>query len=183
MTDTINLNDITKGFTGLTLTSGGHLLEGCVITLHRQNHNSGVILKIFTDTTTTYKLNWPDIYSDQLDRTWKDQIYATEHAAVCLAILLALKLTGYEVIERSVRKTGCDYWIGNSDGILFQKKARLESSGIFKEDQDGVTKRFKAKCEQTNQSDSSGIPAYISVTEFSNPISKFGMKNDDSRST
>ncbi len=176
MTESIDLNDISNGFAGLTPTSGNHLLEGCVITLHRQSHGKGVILKIFGDTDKEYDLHWPDIVSDQLDRTWKDQIYATEQAAVCLGILIALKLTGFEVIERSVRKTGCDYWIGNNDGSLFQKKARLEVSGIFTGDKDGVVMRYKAKCKQTSQSDSSWLPAYVSVSEFSKPISKFGEK-------
>ena len=121
-------------------------------------------------------LVWDNIFDEQLDRTWADQFYATEHGAVCLAILIALKMTNYTIIEKSARKNGFDYWLGEKDDILFQKKARLEVSGIFKGTEKDVNKRYKIKVIQTNQSDLLKIPAYIGIVEFSNPIANFGIK-------
>lgn len=143
----------------------------------RQNHsNTGTILEINGDKTIASTLVWENIYYDQLDRTWKDQFYATEHGAICIAILLALKLTDYTIIERSARKNGFDYWLGEKDDILFQKKARLEISGIFQGSEKDVNRRYNIKVKQTDQSDALRIPAYIGIIEFNKPFANFGRK-------
>jgi hypothetical protein len=173
----IDLKEIYNGLPGLSKVSGRHLYEGCIVCLSRQNHNSsGTFLELIGDQNIITALTWDNIFDDQLDRTWKDQFYATEHGAVCISILIALKLTDYTIIEKSVRKNGFDYWLGEKDDILFQKKARLEVSGIFNGTDKDVSKRFKVKIKQTDQSDSLKIPAYIGVVEFSKPIANFGIK-------
>jgi hypothetical protein len=53
----------------------------------------------------------------------------------------------------------------------------LEISGIFKGDINSLERRFKEKSKQTNISDSWNYPAYVSVTAFGQPISKFNLKN------
>ena len=90
--------------------------------------------------------------------------------------MLALKLTDFTIIEKSARKNGFDYWLGQKGDILFQKKARLEISGIFKGAEKDVNARYKVKVKQTNQSDSLNLPAYVGIVEFSNPIANFGTK-------
>jgi hypothetical protein len=173
----IDIKDISNGLPGLSQVSGQHLFESCVVCLTRQNHNSaGTTFEIKGDKTITSTLIWDNIFDDQLDRTWKDQFYATEHGAVCIAILLALKLTDYTIIEKSARKNGFDYWLGEKDDILFQKKARLEISGVFQGTEKDVKKRYNVKVKQTEQSDSLKIPAYIGIVEFSNPLATFGAK-------
>jgi hypothetical protein len=177
MVMTIDLKEISNGLPGLSKVSGQHLFESCVVCLTRQNHtNLGTTLEIKGDKSITSTLVWDNIFDDQLDRTWKDQFYATEHGAVCIAILIALKLTNYTIIEKSARKNGFDYWLGEKDDILFQKKARLEISGIFKGTERDVRKRYEIKVKQTEKSDSLKIPAYIGIVEFSNPIANFGVK-------
>lgn len=174
---TINLKEISNGLPGISKVSGQHLYESCVVCLTRQNHNhNGTTFEIFGDQTLTSNLTWEDIFDDQLDRTWKDQFYATEHGAVCISILIALKLTNFTIIEKSARKNGFDYWLGEKDDVLFQKKARLEISGIFKGTEKDVNKRYKVKVKQTDQSDSLKIPAYVGIVEFSKPIANFGTK-------
>lgn len=123
-----------------------------------------------------FSLNWTGLYSDQLDRTWKDQEEATELGAVCLAVQLALKMTDYTVIERSAKTTGFDCWLGaaTDDELIFEKKARLEISGIFNGDSGSVNTRYKIKVKQTKQSDHSRLPAYIAIIEFSKPMAKLG---------
>lgn len=174
---TLDLREIAQGLPGVSKVSGLHLYEGCVVCLSRNNHSSnGTEFKIYGDDTIHYTLIWDDIFNSQLDRTWADQFYATEHGAVCIAILLALKLTKYTIIEKSARKNGFDYWLGEKDDVLFQKKARLEISGIFKGGENDVNSRFKVKVQQTNQSDDLNLSAYIGIVEFSNPFAKFGLK-------
>lgn len=173
----IDIKDITKGLPGLTPVSGQHLYEGCVICLSRHKHrNKGTVMEIENGSLTKRELVWEDIYNEQLDRTWADQFYATEHGAVCIAILIALQLTDYTVIEKSARKNGFDYWLGSNDDILFQRKARLEISGIFKAEERDLKKRYNIKVKQTDSSDDLQIPAYIGIVEFSKPYAKFGKK-------
>jgi len=174
---TIDITEIFQGLPGLSKSSGQHLYEGCIVCLTRQKHKStGTDFLIYGDNDIACRLEWNDIFDDQLNRTWADQFYATEHGAVCLAILLALKLTEYTIIEKSARKNGFDYWLGKKDDILFQKKARLEISGIFKGTERDVNARYKVKVKQTNQSDSLNLAAYVGIVEFSNPIANFGAK-------
>lgn len=176
--NSIVLEDITKGYPGLTVDSGKTLLEACIVTLYRSNHKTGIELQISGIAKKGEKLFWEKEFTSQIDRTWKDQIEATELAAVCISILLALKLTQYTVIERSVLGTGFDYWLGNEtqNPDLFDKKARLEISGILKGDDKTIDKRTNGKIKQTKQSSGTLLPAYISVVEFSKPKSKFVMR-------
>ncbi|MDP3470218.1 MAG: hypothetical protein Q8S11_17890 [Daejeonella sp.] len=90
--------------------------------------------------------------------------------------LLALKLTDYTIIEKSARKNGFDYWLGDKDDILFQRKARLEVSGIFNGKSKDINNRYRVKVKQTEQSDSLKIPAYVGIVEFSKPIANFGSR-------
>jgi hypothetical protein len=174
---TLDIKEIAIGLPGISKASGQHLYEGCVVCLTRQKHSYlGTGMYVYGDKNVKYNLTWDNIFDDQLDKTWADQFYATEHGAVCLAVILALKLTDFTIIERSARKNGFDYWLGRKDDILFQKKARLEISGIFKGTEKEVNTRYKVKLKQTNQSDSLNLPAYIAIVEFSNPIAKFGIK-------
>ncbi len=174
---TIDLIEITQGLPGLSKVSGQHLYESCVVCLTRQNHDStGTNFSVYGDNEIDCNLIWENIFDDQLDRTWNDQFYATEHGAVCMAILLALKLTDYTIIEKSARKNGFDYWLGDKNDMLFQKKARLEVSGIFSGKAKDIDCRYRVKVKQTEQSDALKIPAYVGIVEFSKPIANFGSK-------
>ncbi|MEC4819430.1 MAG: hypothetical protein SAK29_40100 [Scytonema sp. PMC 1069.18] len=65
-----------------------------------------------------------------------DTEVATEYGAYGIAALLMPYLTGLTVIERSIKgkSLGFDFWLGSIDdpNTLFQRKARLEVSGIRK---------------------------------------------------
>lgn len=133
-------------------------------------------MSLVGEVTNSVSLSWTQPIDDQLDRTYADQQEATEHAAECMAILLAMKITEFTVVERSVKGTGFDYWLGYPTDILFQRKARLEISGTFVDNDKELERRFNEKCKQTAASDGTGLPAYISVTAFSQPRTKFAKK-------
>lgn len=61
----------------------------------------------------------------------------------------------------------------DKDSFLFQRKARLEVSGILKGNDSMLRNRHAAKVEQTRKSDSMHLPAYVSVIEFSQPKAVF----------
>jgi hypothetical protein len=171
----LELEDITLGYPGLTPSLGSSMLEACVVTFFKSGHKTGVKLLVKGAGDEQFTIRWNLKYGDQLRRTWNDQDEATEFAATCISILLAFRKTGYSVIERSFKKTGVDYWLGSKVDELniFENKARLEVSGIFKGNERKVEYRTKIKLHQSKQSDSSKLPAFISVVEFSQPQSKF----------
>jgi hypothetical protein len=177
MNKVINISDIKRGFPGISVALCNVCYEASMVCLHRNNHTDGVLLALNGNVETTVILNWEDYFNEQIDRAWQDQHYCTEHGAVCLSVMLVKEYTEYTIIERSRIGTGFDYWLAKDDDILFQKSARLEISGIFKESESNTAdKRFAIKTKQTNQSDETKLPAYISIIEFSNPKAIFAKK-------
>ena len=172
----ITLEDIiTVNLPGISPGTASYLCENAVACLHRQSHTSGVTMKCNGINNTSETLSWTTQFTDQMERSLNDQEVATEHGAACISILYALKHTDYTVVQRSRKKTGVDYWLGKKDDILFQNAARMEVSGIYN-DSSKVVARVKKKLEQSAQSDGTGLPAYISVVEFSTPSIDFVKK-------
>ena len=101
--------------------------------------------------------------------TWNDPEEATEHGAAACALVLIKGLAQYEVVERSRKGTGFDYWLGDEDEYPFQKKARLEVFGIAEGSDAQLQQRVNQKLRQTKQSDSTNLPAFVAVLEFKTP--------------
>lgn len=97
---------------------------------------------------------------------------ATEYGAYGIAALLMPYITGLTVIERSIKgkNFGFDFWLGSIDNLstLFQRKARLEVSGIRRGSKSIVESRVKMKLEQISPSDTLS-PGYVCVVEFGTP--------------
>ena len=95
---------------------------------------------------------------------------ATEHGAYGVAFLIIGVASNFAAIERSARGTGFDYWLGDDDG-LFQRKARLEVSGMLTGGISAVNKRVAEKIGQTKRS-AGTLPAYAVIVEFGGPMAK-----------
>lgn len=108
--------------------------------------------------------------TDEIMRTWNDLQEATEEGACGVALVQVANESKYEVIERSRKGTGIDYWLGDKNSFLFQRKARLEVSGSLTGDEDELNKRLKIKIEQTKQSDQTRLPAIIVIVGFTQPM-------------
>jgi hypothetical protein len=170
----MNINDIEKGFQGLSINFGKFLAEAGALCLENEGHNTGVIAKLITDEIKDEQINWTNKITQQIKLSWNDENEAIEYGATSIALLTTYKLTGFSVLARSIKGTGFDYWVGNSDDELpFNKKARLEISGIKKGKLSDVNARIKIKKKQTDKSDYFNIPAYIAIIEFSNPLINF----------
>lgn len=165
-----------SGLPGITPVAASQLYEAFEVCMHIAGHNEKVGLKMVGMTNENINLLWTDEYNSQKERTYTDMQYTVEHGAVCLSVMLSLSLTPYTIVERSRKGTGFDYWLGDKDSVLFQKKARLEVSGIQKGDEATLNRRYVSKAEQTRQSDELMLPAYISVIEFSNPKAIFNKR-------
>ncbi|MEK7395445.1 MAG: hypothetical protein AAB116_00775 [Candidatus Poribacteria bacterium] len=174
------LDKLKNGIPAITSDFGGVLAETGAICFESVNHKNGVELNVSVSSEdgsfdVKCPVFWQDV-TDQMRSCYGDLEFTTEHGAYGVAILLILSLTDYTVIERSRKGTGFDYWLGRKDDVLFQKSARLEVSGIRNGDIDAirakVRARVKTKLNQVRRSDELGLPAFIVVVEFSNPLSQ-----------
>jgi hypothetical protein len=176
---TLKLQSLNQGLPAITPAFGAAIAEAGAICLTDEAHKPGVALKVEGEFSTQFKLEWQPV-TEQTRRCWNDEEYATEQAAYGIAFLLILQLTKFTVIERSRKGTGFDYWLGIQDSVdtlPFQQVARLEVSGIRKGNRSQINARVKQKTEQTRASDAQGLPAYIIVVEFSQPISIISTKH------
>ncbi len=173
----LDLNELNNGLPAITPELGKVLAQVAGVCLESQGHHQGVHLQVSGYVNNTHALTWPPS-TDQALRTWADPQEKTEYGATAIAVLLAKKGIGYPVIERAVKGTGIDYWLGHeTNGLPFQRKARLEISGILSvEGSDSdvaktVAARVREKLRQT-QSSSGSFPAYVIVVEFGRPLAE-----------
>jgi hypothetical protein len=173
---TLILDKLKEGLPTLTETWGRFLVEAALFCFESQGHKSGVKLTVKGSSNEIYPILWEGHITDKMRKSWGDQEEGVEYGATCVAILLAIRKTKYTTVERSIKGTGFDYWLGDKEdfgSLPFQRKARLEISGIRKGDGSDINRRVNLKVEQIKRSDDTGFPAYILVVEFSNPTSRF----------
>jgi hypothetical protein len=165
------LGDLGNGRKGITPAYGQTLAEAAPVCLEEQGHASPTEIQVSGHFESAGKLEW-NLPSDQSRRCWNDDGEATEQGAYGIAALL-VEHCGLEVVLRSKKKTGFDFWLGsaNEDNILFQGLARLEVSGIRNGDVSSVNTRVRQKLKQTDPSDGN-LPAIVVVVEFGSPIAK-----------
>lgn len=173
----LNIDNIKQGMPGITTAIGNYLLENCMVSLHASGHADGIAMPVNGILDEMFMLRWDGKVTDQMTRSYQDDVETTEQGAVCISVLLATHLTDYTVIERSWRGTGIDYWLGYADDPLLQRAARLEVSGIKTESATNtVLSRYEQKVQQTRLSDGTNLPAYISIVEFGTPKCLFNQK-------
>ncbi len=148
------------------------MAEAAQVCLEDQAHATGTLMGVDGDYRGAFSLVWDDV-TGQMRRCYADERPATEHGAYGIAILLILQTAGLTVVERARRGTGYDFWLGPENGPepLFQRKARLEVSGIRKGLDRELDSRVKEKLKQTEKS-SDLIPGFVVVVEFGRPKSR-----------
>ena len=164
----LNLRNLRNGFPGMLPSLGDTLAQAGGVCLESQGHVPGVQLQVKGSLKNTYSMDWPEV-TEQARKCLNDPNEATEWGAVGVAILLAKNELGYSVMERSRKGTGFDYWIGDETELPFDRKARLEISGIRKGSNPDVKARVHEKLNQVAQSGHSPT-AYVIVVEFGTPL-------------
>ena len=145
-----------------------HLVHAGAVCLELRGHTGGVQLIVGGDFDVLFMLAWPEA-DDQAVREWSDLQEATEWGACGVAVLLIGTLTEYQVVRRSWKGTGFDYWLGLRTDALFQHAARLEVSGILSGNRTDIEKRVRQKLRQVERSERS-LPAFVVVVEFGGPL-------------
>ena len=168
----LNLNDLSAGQPGLTPALGTAMAEaGAVCLNHQEFRASSVQIVVRGRFQSSYELFWPSV-TDQMLRTWADLREATEKGAEGIAILVIKLETGFTTIERAAIGTRIDRWLGHDfDGPYFQRKARLEISGILQGDDGDVAQRIREKLNRLNLAPSP-LPSFVVVVEFSRPLAE-----------
>ena len=171
----LDLNELGNGLPAITPSFGKALAEVAGVCLESQGHELLTQMTIRGHVSVEHPLVWRQV-TEQTRRTWNNPEETTEYGATGIAVLLARQELGYLVIERSVKGTGIDYWMGDeSDALSFERKARLEISGIRSGSSSAVRDRVRQKLQQTTQSDGS-LPAFVIVVEFGTPLAEVQMK-------
>ena len=86
-----------------------------------------------------------------------------------IAVLVVKAATGYEVIRRSRRGDGFDYWLGERGPREFIAKAGLEVSGIRRGSDSQIRARVREKLAQVDLAGRQQWTTYVIVVEFSRP--------------
>lgn len=171
---TLDLNDLGQQMPnrpGWSMTFGATCAEAAAVCLDDQGHPEWVEFHMDGIQTFSFGLHWHPI-NDTVRRFNADQDVATEYGAYGVAALIMPRLTNLTIIERSIKGKGFgfDFWLGSihDPGPLFQRKARLEVSGIRKGSEPTLQARVKIKLQQISPSDSVA-PGYVAVVEFGTP--------------
>ena len=167
----LTLEDLASKFPHIPAECGVALVQSTILCLEGQGYRSGVELAVQGSFRATFSVSWTTDVTEAMRRYWNDPDEIAEQGAHAVALLLIRSLTGLTVQERSRKGTGFDWWLAAEDN-LFTASARLEVSGVMRENARRVNERMKVKITQTERSDPSGLTAYVAVVEFSTPRSQ-----------
>ncbi len=152
---------------------GTAMAEAAGVCLEEIPHSQGAELAVRGSFNNSYSLDWPKV-TPQVRRTFADLREATEYGAEGVAILLIQEGTDYTTIERAAIGTRIDRWLGHeSDTPDFQRRARLETSGILRGNDADIAGRLREKMGRLSLSDNP-LPAFVVVVEFSHPLAEVG---------
>lgn len=161
-------------------------VEACVWCMDQHGHQNGIELEVkYERKNYLYSITWLEERIDipRLRKHYNDDD-AVEFGSEALAFFICLNHTEYDRVQRSMKKTGIDYWLAhkNTDPNLpFHNSGRLEVSGILRENEKNtVEQRIKKKLKQVAQSDHTTLPVYIVVVCFDQPYAKMVVKDANS---
>jgi hypothetical protein len=163
--ESLDLSALAGGTAHLTPALCADLVEAAVVCLAGKGHVPGVCLQVHERAVS---LAWeaPD---PRAKRSRGDPQEATERGATALAIALVRGGTDLDVVERSWKGTGFDYFLASStDGPTFARAACLEVSGILDDDHRIIEQRLRDKVAQV-QRGGAGLPGYAVVVGFRTP--------------
>lgn len=173
--NSIDLNELQVGMPALTPALGKVLAEAAAVCLENQLHQPGVMLKVeYREELEEFRLVCPDV-TGQLRSTYHDLQEAVEWGATGIAVMLLLKQEQFVTLQRLVKGTGFDYWIGpaiSDEELPFQGLMRMEVSGILHGTRAKLNQRMNEKLQQTQRSDQAGFRAVVVIVEFSMPLAK-----------
>ncbi len=163
----IDLDALAEGTPALSPATAADLVEAAAVCLIESGHQPNVPLEVRPPPASTLAFSQPD---ERAFASRADPQEATERGATAVALALLKARTGYGVVERARKRTGCDWYLGDDDdGPPFQKKHRMEVSGIREEDDSKLRQRVNQKRNQLARG-SDDRPGYVVVVGFATPV-------------
>lgn len=160
----------------LTRSFAGLMEEAIVMCMREHHHLSGIPcdIKDFTEVLARAEIVWVKEFTDRIARAFGSTSRAAELAGEGIAILTILAMTDYTIIERSIKGTGVDFWLGNigsSTEEIVQRAARMEVKGRTQIESDGkIRSAVRKGMKQTVRSAATKLPVCVILTEFSRPV-------------
>jgi hypothetical protein len=172
----MTLAALAEGMPGLPSALGQVFAEAAAVCLESRNHQSGVRLPRAGLMREDLRVEWLPV-DDRRRRGHADMQEATERGACGVAILVVKEVTGMVVIERAIKGTGFDFWLGEKDNdeLPFTGTARLEVSGILAGTSAQIDSRLKQKKGQMKPTDHIA-PGFVAIVEFGTPIARVEIK-------
>lgn len=171
----LDINKLKNGLPGITKAIGETMIEACNVCYSSQNIINSAIVSVSGEFTEKYEIELFKNITQQLINSYQDEEVTTEQGALCIGIALIIENTNYTIIQRSMKGTRFDYWLGKkkSNTLPFsQADARLEISGIRRGADKDVHNRVQNKVNRLKNSTAQNLPCYIVVVEFSSSVSK-----------
>lgn len=165
---TLDLAWLSAGTRHLSQALCGGLVEAAVVLLEECGHKTGVALEGLPHNAV---VSWasPDPRAAASNADPQD---ATEFGATAIAILLVKATTPHEVIRRSRKGTGFDWFVGPADAVApFAGAQCLEVSGILAEDDAKMKRRLDDKVRQIVRG-GQDLPGYAVVVGFTAPCAR-----------
>lgn len=171
----LSLESLKDGIPVIPEEAAGFFKQNCMVCFHHTGHASGVNLTFdYDDDSAAVCVHWTGEITDQLLGAYRDHTRMTDFGACALALLLVRELTEYTAIEQAIIGTTVDYHLGskNAEGdLIFNHVARLEVSGILKENEDNtVQARINRKLKRLKKD--GDLPDLIAVVELGRPWPK-----------
>ena len=145
--------------------------QAAAVCLEEVGHPATVVMTVLGFPQASRVILKAPVVDDAIRRTFRNLKPAAEQGAVAVVAALVHGLTGETFFEQSVERTGIDYWLVDRDdrGPFFQRKSRLEISGILRESSsNSVEYRLRQKRDRLAKYPDQR-PAKIAVVEFSAP--------------
>ncbi len=147
------------------------VISACAgICLKHHAHLTPVELKVDGDSTQTLEMNWREATAKEL-RTYgtAEDSEVIRFGAECVAVRLAARLPGLEVIIKASKGTGCDFWLDDPSAKYegYEGLVRLEVSGILEDNEGVYRRRLRDKLAQMAPTDP--IPGFAAIVMLGTP--------------
>ncbi len=184
MTRRIQLEDLSKQAPVLTEDGARFYRENCMVCFASQQHDNGVALHVdVDDTLERISVAWQGVVTPKMLVSYRDQDKRVDFGACAVALLIMPVFTGYAAVEPSATGDGVDYYLtrpGDDDELIFNGAARLEVSGIQRENESNTVadrvsrkrRRLRRLRKSSPANPTKDPPTFICVVEFGLPQSR-----------
>lgn len=161
----LDLKKLAEGTDHLTPAMCASLAEAATICLSQHEHHLDGVLHVEEQKIPIVCAT----LDPRAESTHRDLPEATEDGAVGVAIALIIAGTGFDVVERSFKGTGFDWYLAKKDAIdPFENSACIEVSGILHEDPEKMKRRSAQKLKQVKKG-KQDLPGYVVIVGFAAP--------------